>query len=137
VLNKEANKTEEQQYLLGNLPENSQWNYTLGGSYKRYYEHSYVTMVISRNHLHNRALKYKNNDESAATNKILDYISEEIENKIRLERTTFKNSWKTNVGVNAEQATYTNSTFNQVPNVGTIDYNSELTFIKYGALRSD
>lgn len=133
VLNTEANKTEEQQYLLGNLPENSQWNYTLGGSYKRYFEHSYVTMVISRNHLHNRALKYKNNDESIATNKLLDYISEEIENKFRLERTTFKNSWKTNVGVNAEQATYTNSTFNQVPNVGTIDYNSELTFIKYGA----
>ena len=89
MLNKEANKTEEQQYLLGNLPENSQWNYTLGGSYKRYFEHSYVTMVISRNHLHNRALKYKNNDESTASNKLLDYISEEIENKFNPSKTMY------------------------------------------------
>ncbi len=133
VLNKKANKTEEQQYLLGNLPENNQWTYTIGGSYKRYSENSYITVVLSRNHLNNRAEKYQNNDDAVSSNKILDYTSEEIENKFRLERTTLKNGWKTNAGISAEQSTYTNSTFNRIPNVGTVNYASEINFIKYGA----
>lgn len=132
VLNKKANKTEEQQYLLGNLPENSQWNYTIGGSYKRYSENSFVTLVLSRNHLNNRALKYINNDDAAASNKLLDYISEETENKFRLERTTLRNAWKTNTGISLEQCTYTNTTFNRIANVGTVNYSSEINFLRYG-----
>ena len=36
TLNTAANETEEQRYILGNLPGNTQWNYTIGGSYKKY-----------------------------------------------------------------------------------------------------
>ncbi len=132
VLNKKANKNEEQQYLLGNIPENTQWNYTIGGSYKRYSTNSYITLVLSRNYLHNKAEKYINNDESSEDNKTLEYLSEEVENKLRLERTTLKNSWKTNAGFNAEHSMYTNNTFTRLPNIGTVDYSSGIGFFRYG-----
>ncbi len=44
-----------------------------------------MTVVVSRNHLNNRSYKYKDNDESDPNNKILDYTSQEIENKLRVE----------------------------------------------------
>lgn len=137
TLNKELQQdpeiTEDQAYLLGNLPENSQWNYTVGGSYKRYSKNSFLTVVLSRNHLHNRALKYADNDESDSENKLLDYVSEEIENKFRIERTTLKGSLKSNAGINLEQSEYINSTFNQVPYIGPLNYSSLIRFLKYGA----
>ncbi|MBL7924715.1 MAG: carboxypeptidase-like regulatory domain-containing protein [Bacteroidia bacterium] len=133
VLNKEANETDEQKYILGNLPENQQWNYTLGGSYKRFLENSFITLVISRNHLSNGADKYINNDESLSSNKILEYRSGEIENKFRLERTSLKNNWKTTTGISLEQAAYTNTTFNRLPVIGSVEYSSSIDFIKYGA----
>ena len=133
TLNKEANKTEEQQYILGNIPENNQWNYTVGGTYKHYYKNSYLTVVLSRNHLNNQALKYQNNDESDETKKILDYNSEEIENKFRVEETARKGSWKFNYGIGIEDATYTNATFNKVPYIGIVNYNAKINLQKYAA----
>lgn len=132
-LNLDANKTEEQLYLLGNLPENSQWNYTLGGSYKYYLSHGFITVVLSRNHLTNRANKYANNDESKDDNKLLEYVSQEIENKFRIERSTLKDGWKANAGISFEQSGYTNETFNKVPFIGDVEYSSRINFFRYGA----
>ncbi|MBL7883856.1 MAG: TonB-dependent receptor, partial [Bacteroidia bacterium] len=101
-LNLDANKTEQQKYILGYLPVLKQWNYTLGANYKHYFENSYLTVVASRNHLNNRSYKYINNDESNDTNKILDYVSEEIENKLRIENTYRKNGYKLNTGIGYE-----------------------------------
>ena len=133
VLNRAANKTEEQRYILGNLPENNQWNYTIGASYRRFSAESFLTVVISRNHLRNGAVKFINNDESNSSNRLLDYSSQEIENKFRIEKTTLKNSWKANYGVNVEQVNYLNSTFNRLPVIGDVNYSSSLEFMKYGA----
>ena len=133
VLNTAANQTEEQRYILGNLPENNQWNYTVGASYRRYSAESFLTLVISRNHLRNGAVKYINNDDSQSSNKLLDYSSQEIENKLRIEKTTLRGSWKTNYGINAEQVTYLNSTFNRLPVIGDVSYSSSVEFMKYGA----
>jgi hypothetical protein len=131
TLNKEANETEEQQYILGNIPENNQWNYTIGGTYKHYYKNSYLTLVLSRNHLNNQALKYQNNDESDESKKILDYNSQEIENKFRIEETSRRGSWKFNYGIGIEDATYTNTTFNKVPYIGIINYDAKINLQKY------
>lgn len=131
TLNTSANETEEQRYILGNLPENTQWNYAIGGSYKKYKGSGFYQLVISRNQLSNGAIKYTNNNEEQA--KLLDYSSTETENKLRAERTISQNNWKTNVGIALEQAGYTNTTFNQVPNIGTVSYSSEIDFLKYGA----
>lgn len=141
-LNKSANETVSQRYTLANIPVNEQWNYTIGAVYKHYGENSFQTIVASRNMLNNTAYKYYNNDETDPNGKILDYKSQEIENKFRFENTTRKGDWKYTVGVNYEYAVYTNSTFNkifipskngQLGNVRDINYNSFLDLHKYGA----
>ncbi len=133
-LNLDANKTEEQKYILGYLPVNTQWNYTVGANYKHFFEKSYMTVVVSRNHLNNRSYKYKDNDESDPNNKILDYTSQEIENKLRVENTYRNKGFKVNFGAGYENVTYTNSTFNKITTpagVATIDFDSKLTFNKF------
>ena len=122
-------------YILGNIPVNSQWNYTVGVNWKHYSDNSNQTFVLSRNHLNNSATKYFNNDEQP-NNLLLDYNSEEIETKFRFENLSWKNGWKINFGVGLENSTYKNSTFNkrEVNNVvQTIDFDSKINFNKYAA----
>ncbi len=140
VLNEQVNDnvTDQEQlarnnYILGNLPINTQWNYTVGMVYKNYREKGFNTVVFSRNHLQNNAIKYPDNDEKLTP--ILDYSSNEIENKFRFENTTNQKGYKINSGVNIETATYTNRTLNQITTpVGqtTVDFNSDFTILKYG-----
>lgn len=132
-LNLDADDTEEQQYLLNNLPVNNQWNYTNGLVYKHFSDQGYWTIVLSRNMLDNRALKYAGNDESTEDNIILDYGSQEIENKLRIENTTRYGDYKLNVGGGYEFVKYNNQTFNRIfTSAGpqTIEYNSDLSFHK-------
>ena len=122
-------------YILGNIPINSQWNYTVGINWKHYSENSNQTFVLSRNHLSNSANKYLNNEEQLS-NLLLDYESEEIETKFRFENTSWNKGWKINFGVGLENSTYKNSTFNkrQINNtVQTIDFNSKINFNKFAA----
>jgi len=137
-INTEANDQEtidRNNYILGNIPINSQWNYTVGINWKHYSENSNQTFVLSRNHLSNSANKYLNNDEQLS-NLLLDYESEEIETKFRFENTSWNKGWKINFGVGLENSTYKNSTFNkrQINNtVQTIDFNSKINFNKFAA----
>ena len=122
-------------YLLGNIPVNEQWNYTLGAVYKHYSENSYQTVVISRSQLQNDAYKCIDNDE--ANEKTLDYSSAEIENNFRFEHNTrLGKGWKVNTGLVFSTVTYTNRTVNLVPGPEgptQIDYDARLDFAKYGA----
>jgi hypothetical protein len=111
VLNLEANETEDQQYLLDNLPEQFQWNYTNGLVYKRYRDNGYMTFVISRSMLNNESTKYLNNDASNPNNLVQNYVSQEIENKLRIENTFRIDDYKINYGINYEFAKYNNQTF--------------------------
>jgi len=114
-LNLEANETEEQRYILGYLPENRQWSYTVGAVWKHYRDKSYDTWVLSRNYLDNSFEKYLNNqtgDESMLT---LDYTSAEIENKFRYENTSrLSGGLKINYGLNLEYAKYQTSNFQKL-----------------------
>lgn len=134
VLNFDANDTEEQQFTLNQLPESSQWNYTNGLVYKHYEKNGYWTAVLSRNMLNNEAVKYYQNDESTADNLILQYKSQEIENKLRIENTTRMGSYKLNFGASYEFAKYNNRTFNRIftsSGAQTVDYSSEFDMSKY------
>jgi hypothetical protein len=134
-LNLERNETEDQRFILEVLPTNTQWNYTAGARYRYFTKNGTLLLVGSRNHLNNRAFKYRNNDESDPNNKLLDYISNEIENKLRFEHTLRKGGFKINYGALYEFATYTNETFTKISTpagVQTIDYDSEINFNKYG-----
>jgi hypothetical protein len=133
-LNLDANETEDQQYLLNNLPVSPQWNYTNGLVYKHYRDKGYWTVVFSRNMLNNESKKYFENDDSDENNLILDYKSQESENKFRLENTTRINGWKINTGVGYEGVRYTNNSFVKIATpVGPEDvfFNSKLYFNKY------
>ncbi|MDP5171861.1 MAG: TonB-dependent receptor [Bacteroidia bacterium] len=129
-LNLGADSTAEQRYILNYLPVQTQWNYTIGATYKYFGDRGFWTVVASRNMLNNRTFKYPNNDENLSPT--LDYISQEIENKARIEYTARKNGWKLNAGVNYEFAKYTNDTYQVLP-FGVVDFESSLDFHKYGA----
>jgi hypothetical protein len=55
---------ERNRYILGNIPENDQWNYTVGARFDRFVAKGLHTFVVSRSHLFNEATKFRNNDES-------------------------------------------------------------------------
>ncbi len=134
ALNEEANDTEEQQFLLNQLPVSPQWNYTNGLVYKHYAGSGYWTFVASRSMLNNEATKYLNNDNSDPDNLILDYKSQEIENKLRVEHTLRKGNYKFNYGAGYQFVKYNNRTFNQIfTSAGpqTIDYFSAFNMHKY------
>lgn len=135
VLNLEANETEEQQFILDQLPEAPQWNYVNGLVWKHFGQKGFWTFVLSRNMLNNESFKYQDNDSSNPDNLILDYTSQEIENKFRAERTIRSGKMKLNYGVNYEFVKYNTSTFNRIFTFSgpqTIDFASEIDFSKYG-----
>ncbi len=115
---------ETQQYILGYLPVNEQWSYTVGAVYKHYKDKGYDTWVVSRNYLDNRAYKYKGNNEDSI--KTYDYVSTEAENKLRFEHTSRINGYKVNYGAGINYAQYTNNT-------SKLTYVSDLTPIVYNS----
>ncbi len=120
-------------YILGNLPVNTQWNYTAGANWTHFAANSYQNIIVSRNHLNNKAVKYRDNIENQEA-LLLDYSSQEIENKLRLENTLRQNGWKLNMGVGFENVTYTNSTFSKSAiggQVTVINFDSKLGLNKY------
>jgi len=129
------NPDDQQKYILSQLPENKQWSYTVGAVYKHFRQNSYQTVVVSRSHLNNTLTKYLENDDSSESNKILDYVSEEQENKIRFENNMRMDGFKTNIGVNVDFAKYTNATLQRRfynGNVLNVKYNTDLNLLKYG-----
>ena len=133
-LNLDANDTEEQQYLLDNLPVSPQWNYALGLVYKHYQDQGYWTFVLSRNMLNNEAKKYYRNDDSSPDNLLLDYRSQEMENKFRAEHTLRLGDLKFNYGLGYEYAKYNNRTFNRIftsSGPQTVDFFSAIDLHKY------
>lgn len=128
-LNLKDDDTELQRYQLSILPVNNQWNYTLGLTYRHYANRGNHLLVASRNMLNNRAYKYANNDESDPSNKILDYRSREIENKLRYEYTGRTGTWKYSAGAGFEYARYTNDTYSRFSTpagVDSVNYSSAL-----------
>lgn len=129
-----ANRTSEKNsYDLDQIPVSPQWNYTNGISWKHFDKTGYWTFVASRNMLNNEAYKYKDNDDKKP--KIFDYKSQEIENKLRAERSTRIGSWKFLYGLSYEFVKYNNSTFQSrrlLDSVITINYNSAFNIHKYG-----
>ena len=130
---------ERNRYILGNIPDNDQWNYTVGGRLRiitnndgQFSTHQFF---LSRNHLSNTSEKYQNNEPDPA-NLLLDYQSDEIENKLRYEFLTRVSDWKFSFGAGVQHVTYKNETFNRIylqSGPQTISFNSSLSFNRYAA----
>jgi len=119
-------------YILGYLPITTQWNYAVGMNWTHFKENSFQNFILSRNHLNNQSVKYKDNIETNE-NLLQNYVSEEIETKFRFENTVRNNGWKLNFGTGFENVTFKNSTFQKIiyQNISdTLNFNSELNFIK-------
>ncbi|MBK9290395.1 MAG: TonB-dependent receptor [Bacteroidetes bacterium] len=129
-----ANPTEEQEYILTYLPVNEQWSYAIGGVYRHFKERSFQTLVLSRNMLNNTTYKYPENNESRP--RILDYASQEIENKLRFENNIRYGDYKFVYMLGAEYAKYSNNT-RQLIFLGNeainLNYNTFLTLGKFAA----
>ncbi|MFN8299902.1 MAG: TonB-dependent receptor [Chitinophagales bacterium] len=134
-LNKSANSTESQRYLLQVLPEQNQLTYMVGAKYAHFFENSTLQVFLSRNMLLNTFNKWANNDKSLP--KITDYRSTEAENKLRVEYTGRKKGLKYNVGINYELARYTNrSSFYTADftsnGLTKVDFSTKYMLHKYG-----
>lgn len=128
---------ESNRYLLDVLSVDTQWNYTIGVKWDRFDEKGRWTYVASRNMLNNRSFKHQDNDESLPL--VRDYVSQEIENKFRLERRLFlKNSVKVTYGLNYEYAKFNNrSDFTEFSfledELNAQNFYSEFDLHKFGA----
>jgi hypothetical protein len=130
------NPDESQRYILGYLPVYEQWSYTIGATYRHFWENGYTDVVFSRNMLNNRSYKYLDNNESDPNNKTYDYNSTEAENKLRIEQNSRRGTFKYNYGGGLEFAGYTNKTFQKVYQNGksdTINYNSKVDLLLWNA----
>ena len=134
-LNLDANETEEQRYLLNQLPVNKQWNYTLGLKYDRFHENGLSSFILSRNTLNLRYYKYRNNDESNPANLITDYNARETDHKMRYEYKTDKGNSSLTLGALYEFSFYDSRNLTQITDQGqviTLDYSTEFFLHKYG-----
>jgi outer membrane receptor for ferrienterochelin and colicin len=128
-----ANPDAFQQYILQSLPVNNQWSYVFGIVYRHFRSKGYDTWVLSRNMLNNDQVKYTNNVE-VPDSLLLNYNSQEIENKVRYEGITDLVDWKFTYGAGLEYAKYTNKTYQKVyvaDGLRTLDYHSLIEMWKW------
>ncbi len=126
-------------YLLDVLPVQSQWNYATGLKLKSFRDNGFWTFVLSRNMLNNSAYKYAGNDESNPSNLLSDYLSQESENKLRIENDIFGDGFTMSYGVNYELSRYYIENFDRSTLAGSgqvIDISSTSRFNSYGAFFS-
>lgn len=125
-------------YILGYLPDYSQWNYTFGTVYTHFGKRNKTQVFLSRNMLNNETEKYRDNDDSKPENLILNYVSTEEENKLRIEHSGRSGSYRWLVGGGTEFAQYgidetTKFVTSQSPEPITRSFVSNLDLFKFSA----
>jgi hypothetical protein len=132
VLNTDQNETPEQRYILNYLPEYDQWNYSIGAKYTHFGPGGITNVVLSRFMLNNESYKFENNNRDL--DQLLNYASQEIENKFRLEHQVKKSRWESMVGFGLEQAKYNTQTFDKrLPGGFILDYETDAIYYKANA----
>jgi hypothetical protein len=127
------NPNDFQHYILESLPVSNQWSYTFGIVYRHFREKSYENWIFSRNMLNNEEYKYKSNVK-VPDSLLLDYKSQESENKIRYEDMTSIGKTKIMFGAGIQYAEYRNKTFQQLftnNELNPINYNSYLSLFSW------
>ena len=123
-LNLERNETEDQRYILNYLPSYNQWNYSIGAKYTHFGRFGATNVVLSRFMLNNESEKYFDNDRNGEL--LLNYGSQEIANKLRVEQPWKAKNWEGLVGFGTEQLKYNTSTFDKrFPGGFVLDYDTE------------
>ena len=134
-LNLDANETEYQRYILGYIPVQEQYSYTVGAVYKHFRANGSDMVVLSRNYLNNTQYKYLNNDDSDPANQIFDYKSGEGDIRLRYESTyILPGALRISYGAGTDMSRYRNDTFRKFfagDALQTEMYNTNLVFFRY------
>ena len=129
VLNLERDETEDQRYILNYLPSYTQWNYSIGAKYTHFGRFGATNVVLSRFMLDNQSEKYANNDANGDL--LLNYGSQEIANKLRVEQPWKFKNWGGLVGFGGEQLKYNTNTFDKrFPGGFVLDYSTEAVYYR-------
>lgn len=127
--------TPDRQQILDYLPENDQWSYVLGAVYNHRMANGSIDLILSTNRLNNSLQKWQNNDPSLGKN--LDYRSNEIEAKARLEyNTDLGRGFILNAGTSVDRGYYDNNTSQRVYIGGqpiNNEYSTNLYLTRYAA----
>lgn len=140
TLNLDAEATESLLYNTGYIPEGKQGLYTVGANYKHFLDNNSVyQFVLSRNFFYNQAAKFRNNTYDPSDHS-LDYVSKEIENKLRLEHRFYQPTGEVSYGISLEhnQLLTDNYSLFTFPTgvLDTFDYNNQLDLLRYGGFFS-
>ncbi len=135
----------EKEYILRSNPNINQWNYTTGFSLKRLLENGFLNISMSRNMFNNRLDRFEDNRQDDEQYRALKSISQEIENKLRMDVNKFVGKWEYSYGAVLQYVKYNNNFFNvlrretknaqgQIVQPGiTVSFNTAIDFFKYGA----
>jgi len=137
--NPSPDPTGENRYILEYLPSFEQWNYTIGASFKHFMEQNYFVVALSRSHLNNVISKYQDNDEDDPAKLLNDYVSDEIQDRLRFELYSNPGAYTIRAGLNLKRISYYNRTYTRVFREGVpteINYNSDVDFYSYGIFGS-
>ena len=143
---KESDPTKE--YIIRAYPTINQWNYTVGFTLKRLVQNGYYNVTLSRNMFNNQLDQFEDADFGNESKRTFKSVSNEIENKLRLDVNKFVNEWKFSYGLSSQYVKYNNDLFAKVANevtdsVGGIvqpavytSFVTAIDFMKYGAFAS-
>jgi hypothetical protein len=144
VLNESVNdditdpeQVELNNYILNNIPESSQWSYTIGTVFRYYKGKSVQNFILSRNELNNSSIKYSDNDESEDV--LFDYNSRETETKFRFENDATVSGFRIKFGAGVDLVELRTKNFRYVTtSLGAFPLNidSELNFLNYATFGS-
>ncbi len=140
------NITPEKLYQINSNATIQQWNYTMGASLKRSISNGFWNLALSRTRFNNNLQKFEDNENPTPATQTLDFVSNEIETKLRFDINKNKNGWKLAYGASIQLAEYDNNTFaviqkevrdennNIVQNQINQNFTSPLNpFLKFGA----
>ncbi|MGB3946696.1 MAG: TonB-dependent receptor [Bacteroidia bacterium] len=135
----------ENEYFRRSLPIINQWNYTTGFTLKRLINKGYVNVALSRNMFNNTIDRFEDAQYYDESKRNFKLVSQEIENKLRVDVNKFIDGWKISYGTVGQYVKYNTDLFNKLsspvvdsagntlfPGV-TINFNSAIEFFKYGA----
>lgn len=132
--NTKANESLYNLTLIERLLVSPQWNYTVGAGYRHLVENGNWLFTWSRNMLDNKATKYYRNIE-VPDNLLMDYHSQESENKIRIDRNFRLGDFQFSTGGNVNFANYFNNSYlKMITQNGPVldNYKSEFNLAQYG-----
>lgn len=131
-------------YIIKSTPVIKQWNYTRGFTLKHLLDDGIVNIALSRNMADNTFTRFEDGLRDDPTKQTLASKSQEIENKLRVSVTKFKDKWTLSYGATAQyvkynnnfssilQKTITDNNGNVLQPAISINFGTKIDFAKYG-----